>query len=81
MYIKLNCVWLGRLREEEEGGVGTLLSLAHGIMACYTIGQLATDTGMHNCTMAWTRKSFIKLNFFFFPTYKILSTPNKFKMQ
>jgi hypothetical protein len=34
------------LREEEEGGTGTLLSLAHGIMACYTIDQLTNSAGI-----------------------------------
>ncbi len=33
------------LGEEEEGGTGTLLSLAHGIMACYTIDQLTHNAG------------------------------------
>jgi hypothetical protein len=33
------------LGEEEEGGTGTLLSLAHGVMACYTIDQLTHSTG------------------------------------
>ncbi len=41
-----------RAEKEEDAETGRLLSVAHGVMACYTLDQLVLHTGTHRLITA-----------------------------